>query len=94
MLYTMKKLQRASNFMIPKAPFRKVVREIARSVSEEEFKWQPSALEALQYTAEDFMTDFFSDSYACAEHAKRVTLMAKDLALARRIRGNKDPSNW
>jgi histone H3/H4 len=94
MLYTIKKLQRNTEFMIPKAPFRRLVREIAREVSEEEFNWQPTAMEALQYTAEDFMTDFFTDSYACAEHAKRITLMSKDLALARRIRGNRDPSNW
>jgi histone H3 len=93
-MYNIKKLQKSTGYMIPKAPFRRIVREIARDVSEQDFVWQPSALDALQYSAEDFMTDFFSDSFACTEHAKRITLMSKDLALARRIRGNRDPSNW
>jgi histone H3/H4 len=44
MLYTIKKLQRNTEFMIPKAPFRRLVREIAREVSEEEFNWQPTAM--------------------------------------------------
>jgi histone H3/H4 len=94
LMYNIKKLQKSTSYMLPKEPFRRVVREIAREVSQEDLKWQQSALEALQFSAEDFMTDFFSDSFACAEHAKRITLMSKDLALARRIRGNKDPSNW
>jgi len=33
------------------------------------------------------------DSLECALHAKRVTVMGKDLRLARRIRGLNDPVN-
>lgn len=39
------------------------------------------------------MICLFEDSYLCTLHAKRVTLFSKDLALARRIRGIKDPGN-
>jgi len=51
------------------------------------------ALEALQEAAEMYVVQFFEDSFLCAIHAKRVTLMANDLRLARRIRGHSDPIN-
>ena len=35
------------------------------------------------------MTGLFEDSNLCAIHANRVTVMKKDLALARRIRGER-----
>lgn len=41
----------------------------------------------LQTVTEDHMISFFEDAYACAMHAKRATLMTKDMALAARIRG-------
>ena len=94
LLYNVKQLQKKTTNMIPKLPFRRVIRDIAREVTEEDLKWQQSALDALQYCAEDYMTNIFTDAFACTEHAKRVTLMSKDLALARRIRGTRDPANW
>lgn len=39
------------------------------------------------------MVGLFEDSYLCTLHSKRVTLMAKDMMLARRIRGLGDPGN-
>ena len=33
------------------------------------------------------MVGLFSDTYLCALHAKRTTIMPKDMHLARRIRG-------
>jgi histone H3/H4 len=51
------------------------------------------ALQALQEAAEMYVVQFFEDSVLCAVHAKRVTLMANDLHLVRRIRGHYDPVN-
>ena len=45
---------------------------------------------AIQEAAEAYMVTLFEDSLLCTIHAKRVTLMPKDLALARRIRGDAD----
>jgi histone H3 len=45
---------------------------------------------ALQEAAECYLTGLFEDSYLCAIHANRVTLMRKDMQLARRIRGDFD----
>jgi histone H3/H4 len=52
------------------------------------------ALQALQEAAEMYVVQFFEDSLLCAVHAKRVTLMANDLQLARRIRGHTDIINF
>jgi len=50
-------------------------------------RWQSSALRALQEATEAYLVHLFEDAYLCTIHAKRVTLMQRDLQLARRIRG-------
>lgn len=52
-----------------------------------EFRWQSQAIQALQEAAEAFMVHLFEDIQLCAIHAKRVTIMQRDIQLARRIRG-------
>ena len=44
---------------------------------------------ALQESAEAYLVGLFEDTNLCAIHAKRVTIMTKDLQLARRIRGER-----
>ena len=53
-----------------------------------EYRWQAQAVLALQEAAEAHLIGLFEDSNLCAIHAKRVTIMPKDMMLARRIRGN------
>ncbi|EDO31850.1 predicted protein, partial [Nematostella vectensis] len=50
-------------------------------------RWQVAALMALQEAAEAFLVRLFEDANLCAIHAKRVTVMPRDIQLARRIRG-------
>jgi len=50
-------------------------------------RWQSQAIQALQEAAEAFIVHLFEDANLCAIHAKRVTVMQKDIQLARRIRG-------
>ena len=50
------------------------------------FRIQVLALEALQEAAEHFLVRFFEDSYLCSAHAKRVTLMCKDLRLLKALK--------
>jgi histone H3/H4 len=45
---------------------------------------------ALQEAAESFLVGIFEDANICAIHANRVTIMKKDMDLARRIRGDAD----
>lgn len=50
-------------------------------------RWQTTAIQALQEAAEAYLVHLFEDSNLLAIHAKRVTIMQKDIQLARRIRG-------
>lgn len=74
--------------MIRKLPFQRLVREIA-SEYKNDLRFQSSAVLALQEAAEAYMIGLFEDTNLCAIHAKRVTIMPKDMQLARRIRGER-----
>ena len=89
-----KPLQRIKNkknfeeFSIRKLPFQRLVKDIVDNYSYRvPFRFTPHALQALQVASEDYLVALFEDSYLCALHAKRVTLMRKDMNLARKIRG-------
>lgn len=56
-------------------------------MSGEAFRWQSTAIMALQEAAEAFLVHLFEDTNLLAIHAKRVTIMQKDMQLCRRIRG-------
>ena len=43
---------------------------------------------ALQEAGETFLIGLLEQSNLCAVHARRVTIMPKDIQLARRIRGD------
>lgn len=63
------------------------VREIQQDISPFEYRWQAAALLAMQEATEAYLVGLFEDSNLCAIHGKRVTIMPKDMQLARRIRG-------
>jgi histone H3 len=74
--------------LIRKLPFQRLVREIANDFKTD-LRFQSSAVLALQEAAEAYLTGLFEDTQLCAIHAKRVTIMQKDMQLARRIRGER-----
>lgn len=84
-------MQQKTELIIPRLPFQRVVREIAQGCTAD-IRFSSQALCALQEAAECYLAGVFEDSYLCALHAKRVTLMVKDMQLARRIRGDTDTS--
>jgi len=90
-LREIRKFQKSTNLLIPKMPFGRLIREIASNVTREKptdsLRFQVSALECLQEAAEAYLVQLFEDTVLCAIHAKRVTVMPKDISLARRIRG-------
>jgi histone H3 len=65
-----------------------MVREIAQEWKQE-VRFQSQAVLALQEAAEAYLVSLFEDTNLCAIHAKRVTIMSKDLQLAKRIRGDR-----
>jgi histone H3 len=86
-LKEIRKFQKSTDLLIRKAPFCRLVREISNEVSPEPFRYTAESLLAIQEATEDFLVHLFEDCNLCAIHAKRVTIMPKDLQLARRIRG-------
>jgi histone H3 len=86
-LKEIKKLQKSVNLLIPKRPFQRLVREIGNQLAPEPYRWTTESLLGLQEAVEDFIIHLFEDVQLSAIHAKRVTIMPKDLQLARRIRG-------
>lgn len=79
--------QKNTNLLIRKLPFARLVREIQSELCIHTMRWQGEAIAALQEAAEAHLIGLFEDSNLCTIHAKRVTLMPKDMQLARRIRG-------
>ena len=77
--------QRTGELLIPRRPFRRLCVEIARRENPE-IRFQAVALEALQEATEAFVVGMIEDSQLCTIHAKRVTLMQKDMELAQKIR--------
>lgn len=77
-----------------KLPFARLVREICDGLLQQGkaekvagLRWQSQAIMALQEATEAFLVHLFEDTNLCALHAKRVTVMPKDLQLARRLKG-------
>jgi len=88
-LREIRKYQKSVENVVPKIPFQRLVREIAKDFKKD-LSFQGSALLALQESAEDFSVGLFDDANLCAIHSKRVTILPKDLQLARRIRGERN----
>ncbi|KAK0206426.1 histone H3 [Desarmillaria ectypa] len=94
-LREIRKYQKGTDLLIRKLPFSRLVREIALDMTTDlndnydtgQLRWQTTALLALQEAAEAFLVNLFEDANLCALHAKRVTIMQRDIQLARRIRG-------
>lgn len=86
-----RRYQRSYDLLLRKLPFARLVREVAVEMLPTdvgaELRWQSHAIQALQEAAEAFLVHLFEDTNLCAIHAKRVTIMQKDIQLARRIRG-------
>ncbi|PSR83309.1 histone-fold-containing protein [Coniella lustricola] len=95
-LREIRKYQNGTDLLLLKLPFARLVREIAVGFrpNAEEFRFQSQALLALQEASEAFLVHLFEDTNLCAIHAKRVTIMQKDIQLARRIRGMWGGAGW
>ena len=85
-LHEIHQYQKSTKLLIRKLPFQHLVREIAQDFKTE-LHFQSGTIMALQEVAEAYLVGLFEDTNLCAIHAKRVTIMPKDIQLARRICG-------
>ena len=94
-LKQIRRYQKSTELLIRKLPFQRLVREIAsdseviKSPLCGKVRFQSAAIMALQEATEAYLVGLFEDSNLCAIHARRVTIMPKDIQLARRIRGER-----
>jgi histone H3 len=87
-LREIRKYQKSVELLLRRAPFQRLVREIALEFKTD-LRFQATALMALQEAAEQHIISLFEDCQLCAIHARRVTIMARDIVLARRVRGER-----
>lgn len=78
--------QKSTETLIPHAPFARLIREIAYECGFTTNRFELVAIIALHEAAEAFLVRLFEDANLCAIHAKRVTIMKKDMDLVDRIR--------
>ena len=85
-LREIRRYQKSTQLLIRKLPFQRLVREIAQDFKTD-LRFQGSAILALQEASEAYLVGLMEDTNLCAIHGKRVTIMVRDIQLARRIRG-------
>lgn len=91
-LREIRRYQKSTEFLIRRAPFARIVRETLQDTNAKHsgvYRMQSSALAAIQEAAEAYLVGLFEDTNLCAIHAKRITIMPKDIQLSRRIRGER-----
>lgn len=83
-----RRYQKSTELLIRKLPFQRLVREIAQD-HKSDVRFHGTAVLALQEASEAYLVSLFEDTNLAAIHAKRVTIMPKDMQLSRRIRGER-----
>ena len=79
--------QKSTELLIRKLLFQRLVREIAQDLSKMSIRFQSGAIITLQEASEAYLVGLLKNANLCAVHAKRVTIMPKDIQFACRIRG-------
>ena len=86
--------QKSTDLLIRKVPFQRLAREVLQDLNKpgsyprfNATRFQATSLLAIQESVEAFSIGMFEDINLCAIHARRVTIMPKDMQLALRIRG-------
>ncbi|KAK2913306.1 hypothetical protein Q8A67_001705 [Cirrhinus molitorella] len=85
-LREIRRYQKSTELLIRKLPFQRLVREIAQDFKTD-LRFQSSAVMALQEASEAYLVGLFEDTNLCAIHAKRVTIMPKDIQAAVEMSG-------
>jgi histone H3 len=93
-LREIRRYQKSTDLLIRKLPFQRLAREVLQDLNKQGHslrftaeRFQATGLLAIQESVEAFSVRLFEDVNLCAIHARRVTIMPKDMQLALRIRG-------
>lgn len=82
-----KKAQKSTELLIKKLPFKRLVREIAADFKDDA-RFTANAFVALQEGAEEFLVERLRDAQSIRSHHDKITLMPKDMDLARDLAKN------
>ena len=85
-LWEIRRCQKSTELLLIKLPLQRLVRELAQDLGKMTIRFQSGAIMALQEASEAYLVGLLEDANLCAIHTKRVTIMPKDIQLARRIR--------
>ena len=100
-LREIRRYQKSTENLIKQTPFRRLIREISQEyricpdgpgTPSVQVRFQSTAIAALQEAAENYIVRHFEDVNLLAIHARRVTIMPRDIRLALRITG--DHHRW
>ena len=82
-----RRYQKSTELLIRKLPFQRLVREVVRGMyNSTSYRFQSTALLALQEAAEAHLVFMFEQVNDIAIHGRRVTIMPKDIQLWKRLR--------
>ena len=83
-LREIRRYQKSTDLLIRKLPMSRLIREIAQDFKTD-LRFQTGAIGTLHEASEYYLVELFDDTNLCTIHAKRVTIMPKDIQLARGI---------
>ena len=94
-LREIRKYQKTGEFLVPRLPFMRLVREIAYTGKDGrvddnklQMRWTRDAIEALHEITENYLVKLFMNSQTLAVHAKRITIKREDMQVVRLVNGN------
>ena len=85
-LREIKRYQKSTELLVRKIPFQRLVREVVISLfPNDNYRFQSTALLALQEASEDYLVRMFSQVNDLAIHGRRVTIKPEDIHIWGRI---------
>ena len=84
-LREIRRYQKSTELLIRKIPFMRLVREVTFGLFKEQYRFQSTALLALQEASEDFLVHMFDQVNDIAIHGKRQTIKVEDMWLWERL---------
>jgi histone H3 len=84
-LREIRRYQMSTNTLVPRAPMRRLIREIMYDINPE-LRLKDTAASAMHECAEAFLIKLLSDTNLMAIHTHRVTIQPRDMSAVRFIR--------
>ena len=85
-LREIRKYQSSTELLIRKLPFQRLVKEVVQQLyPTQSYKFQSTAILALQEASESFLVTMFEQVNYIAIHGRRVTIMPRDIMLWKRV---------